>query len=149
MAKKRCRILVVEDGEQVRHLLGGGIAIEGYDVEMVRSGPDALTRDDLASFDVAVVDLSLPGGLDGWSIADYAAGLGLGIIVITGNPDQYDRLIGSGHTFLRKPFRLTELVAEIERVLRRVDADCEPARAATDQRALNSSPNARRREKSA
>ena len=78
MAKKRCRILVVEDDEQVRHLLAEGIVIEGYDVEMVRSGPDALTRDDLASFDVAVVDLSLPGGLDGWSIADYCAGRGIG-----------------------------------------------------------------------
>jgi DNA-binding response OmpR family regulator len=128
MAKKRCRILVVEDDEQVRHLLAEGIAIEGYDVEMVRSGPDALTRDDFASFDVAVVDLSLPGGLDGWSIADYCAGRGIGVVVITGSPDQYDRLIGSGYAFLRKPFRLTELVAEIERVLTRVDADCERPR---------------------
>ena len=128
MTKKRCCILVVEDDEQVRHLLAEGIAIEGYDVEMVRSGPDALTRDDLASFDVAVVDLSLPGGLDGWSIADYCAGLGIGVVVITGNPDHYHRLLGSGHAFLRKPFRLPELVAEIERVLRRIDADCERSR---------------------
>ena len=125
MAKKRCRILVVEDDEQVRHLLAEGIAIEGYDVEVVRSGPDALTRADLASFDVAVVDLLLPGGLDGWSIADYCAGLGLGVVVITGHPDHYDRLIGSGHAFLRKPFRVPELVAEIELVLKRVDAECE------------------------
>jgi DNA-binding response OmpR family regulator len=125
MAKKQCRILVVEDDEQVRHLLAEGIAVEGYDVEVVHSGPNALIRDDFASFDVAVVDLSLPGGLDGWSIADYAAGLGLGVVVITGHPDQYHRLLGSGYAFLRKPFRLTELVAQIELALKRVDADCE------------------------
>lgn len=128
MAKKPCRILVVEDDEQLRHLLAEGITIEGYDVAVVRSGPDALTRDDLASFDVAVVDLSLPGGLDGWSIADYCAGLGLGVVVITGHPDQYDRLLGSGHAFLRKPFRLPELAAEIDRVLRRINADCHRSR---------------------
>ncbi len=125
MARKQCRILVVENDEQVRHLLAEGIAIEGYDVEVVRSGPDALTRDDFATFDVAVVDLSLPGGLEEWSIADYGAGLGIGVIVITGHPDQYDRLFGSGHAFLRKPFRLPELAAEIELALKRVGANCE------------------------
>ncbi len=125
MARKRCRILVVEDDEQVRHLLAEGIAVEGYDVEVVRSGPDALTRDDFGTFDMAVVDLSLPGGLDGWSIADYAAGLGIGVVVITGHPEQYHRLLGSGYVFLRKPFRLPELVAEIELVLKRVGSDCE------------------------
>jgi len=125
MARKRCRVLIVEDDEQVRHLLAEGIAIEGDDVEVVRSGPDALTREDFATFDVAVVDLSLPGGLDGWSIADYAAGHGVGVVVITGHPDQYHRLLGSGHAFLRKPFHLPELVEQIELALRRVDADCE------------------------
>jgi two-component system, OmpR family, response regulator len=125
MAKKRCRILVVEDDEQVKHLLAEGVSVEGYDVEVVSSGPDALTRDDFATFDVAVVDLSLPGGLDGWSIADYAAGLGLGVVVITGHPDQYHRLLGSGHAFLRKPFRLLELTAQIELVLKRIGSDCE------------------------
>lgn len=125
MARKHCRILVVEDDEQVRHLLAEGIAIEGYAVEVVRSGPDALTRDDFATFDLAVVDLSLPGGLDGWSIADHAAGLGVGVIVITGHPDQYDRLLGSGHAFLGRPFRLPELVTQIELVLKRVGAGCE------------------------
>jgi DNA-binding response OmpR family regulator len=126
MVKKRCRILIVEDNEQLRDLLAEGISVEGYDTEVVRSGPDAFTRDDLETFDVAVVDLSLPGGLDGWSIADYVAGLGLGVVVITGHPDQYHRLLGSGHAFLRKPFRLPELVAQIEVVLRRIDAECEP-----------------------
>jgi len=128
--RKQCRILLVEDEEQIRTVLGEAIDIEGYDVAVVGTGPEALVRADFTDFDVLITDLSLRGGLDGWAVAERAAASGLGVIFISGDPAQYDRLMNSGHAWLKKPFRLAELISTLQIVLRQIDAQCEPKRAA-------------------
>lgn len=59
---RQCRILLVEDEEQVSTVLEDAIEIDGYDVEVVRSGPDALARADFTKFDVLITDVTLRGG---------------------------------------------------------------------------------------
>lgn len=127
---KRCRILIVENEPLISSLLEEAISLEGYEVEVVSSAPEAFSHGDLAEFDIVITDLTLPGGIDGWSVADRASAKGAGVILITGNPDEYERLIGCGHAWLRKPFGRSELIATIEAVLRGIGSTCEPGSAA-------------------
>jgi DNA-binding NtrC family response regulator len=128
---KQCRILIVENEDLIRAVLEEAITIEGYEVEAVRSGPEAFNRIDPADFDVVITDVVLPGGLDGLSLADRAAGAGIGVIVVSGDPNQFDRLRRCGHAYLQKPFHIAALASLIERVLKNVGSDCEPRKAAS------------------
>ena len=112
---KQCRILIVENEDSIRAVLEEAITIEGYEVEAVRSGPEAFDRMDLADFDVVITDVVLPGGLDGLSLADRAAGAGIGVIVVSGDPNQFDRLRRCAHAYLQKPFRIAALASLIDR----------------------------------
>jgi DNA-binding response OmpR family regulator len=128
---KQCRILIVENEDLIRAVLEEAITIEGYEVEAVRSGPEAFNRIDPEDFDVVITDVVLPGGLDGLSLADRAAGAGIGVIVVSGDPNQFDRLRRCGHAYLQKPFHIAALASLIERVLKNVGSDCEPRKAAS------------------
>lgn len=128
---KRCRILIVENEELIRTVLEEAIVIEGYEVEAVPSAPEAFDRMDLVDFDIVITDVVLPGGIDGLSLADRAAAAGLGVIVVSGDPNLFDRLQHCGHAFLQKPFHIAALASLIETVLKRVGSDCEPQKAAS------------------
>src|SRR5689334_23788205 len=62
MVSRRCRVLVIEDNEQVSALLDQVISLEGYAVEVVRPPLDDTASLVLADYDVALIDLSLPYG---------------------------------------------------------------------------------------
>lgn len=60
------RILVVDDEPQIRRALRAGLTSQGYDVEAVETGEEALDRAALKPPALVVLDLTLPGisGLD-------------------------------------------------------------------------------------
>ncbi len=60
------RILVVDDEANMRETLDAQLGAEGWLVELAASSEEALARDDVRSFDVLVLDQSMPGmsGLD-------------------------------------------------------------------------------------
>jgi DNA-binding response OmpR family regulator len=123
-----CRILVIEDNELVLGVVNEAIAIEGYQVELVRPPVDHVEDIDFAEFDVAIIDLMLPRGLDGFSLARRAAQCGIGVILMSGDHAQFDRATQSGHAFLAKPFRLITLMRLLEEVLAKTGAECERSR---------------------
>jgi two-component system OmpR family response regulator len=123
-----CRILVIEDNELVLGVVNEAITIEGYQVELVRPPVDHIEDIDFAEFDLAIVDLTLPRGFDGFSLAQRAADCGIGIIIMSGDHAQFDRAAKSGHAFLAKPFRLADLIHLLEDVLAKTGADCERSR---------------------
>ena len=57
----RARVLVVEDDGEVRDLLAETLTQWGYDVTAAGDGAEALTLLDGRLFDVALLDISLPG----------------------------------------------------------------------------------------
>jgi DNA-binding NtrC family response regulator len=120
-----CRILVIEDNELVLGVINEAIVIEGYQVELVRPPADHVQEIDFADFDVAIIDLTLPQGLDGFSLARRATERGIGVILMSGDHAQFDRAAQSGHAFLEKPFRLVDLIRLVEDVLAQTGADCE------------------------
>ena len=121
---KRCRVLVIEDNEQVSALLDQVISLEGFAVEVVRPPLDDTASLMFDDYDVALIDLSLPHGLDSFAIAQRAAAAGVGVILMSGNRSMYDAAAESPYPFLEKPFRIARLVETIEQVLQRSGRDC-------------------------
>ncbi len=129
---RRCRILVIEDDKQVSALLDHVISVEGYEVELIRPPLDRVADVDWSAYDMAIIDLSLPRGFDGFAIAQRAAAAGIGVILMSGNHALYERARKSGHPFLQKPFRIASLIQCIRSVLERSGAECEQPNAPSD-----------------
>jgi DNA-binding NtrC family response regulator len=129
MVARHCRILVIEDNEHVSALLDQVISVEGYEVELVRPPLDETADLDFAAYDLALIDLSLPAGHDGFATAQRAAAAGIGVILMSGDRTLYDAAEMALHPFLEKPFRLAHLIETIHQVLERNGTDCERRKA--------------------
>ncbi|WFR68547.1 response regulator [Curtobacterium flaccumfaciens] len=62
------RLLVVEDDDEMRALMERGLAAEGYRVTAVENGVEALIALGDQAFDLAVVDVMMPG-MSGFELA--------------------------------------------------------------------------------
>jgi DNA-binding NtrC family response regulator len=84
MADRRGRILVVDDEFSVRDSLSLWFQKDGYDVDSAGDGNEALERFEPGRFDVAVVDIKMPG-MDGIELQEQLARLDseLPVIMIT------------------------------------------------------------------
>lgn len=65
--RKRTRVLVIDDEEVVRLGLARVLSETHHEVEMAKSGPDALSEMEKRDFDVVLLDLRLPG-MDGMDV---------------------------------------------------------------------------------
>jgi DNA-binding NtrC family response regulator len=121
---KICRVLVVEDNGDIRELLGDVFAHEGYRFAMAENG-EAMRRI-LANGDVDVVliDLHLGSAENGVGLAREAAAAGCPVVMTTGDHRQEEQLAAEGHLFILKPYRLTDLLATVERALEAARARC-------------------------
>jgi two-component system response regulator MprA len=120
-------VLVVEDDEELRRLLGRGLLEEGFDVDAVGTGADALERIARASVDALVIDIGLPDA-DGRDLchALRARGVQTPVLFLTARDALVDRLSGfdaGGDDYLPKPFAFAELVVRLRALLRRAGAD--------------------------
>jgi two-component system, OmpR family, response regulator len=130
------RILVVDDDPRLRDMLRRYLEQEGFAVALAADG--AAMRKALAerTFDLALLDLVLPGE-DGLLLArDIRAQSDLPIIILSGKGDTIDRVVGlevGADDYIAKPFHLRELLARMRTVLRRTAKKPEaPAPAAAE-----------------
>ena len=119
------RVLLVEDEKHLAEGLRFNLEAEGYQVEAVETGEDALARlkADLPGFDVLVLDVMLPGK-DGFSVMSELRQSGhfVPTLMLTarGHSDDILRGFAAGaDDYLTKPFDLAILVARIQGLLRR------------------------------
>jgi two-component system, OmpR family, response regulator len=120
-------ILVVEDDDELRSVLGTGLREEGFNVESAATGAEALQRVEKSPHDMLVVDVGLPD-TDGRDLckALRARGIQTPVLFLTARDAVVDRIAGfdaGGDDYLTKPFAFVELVARIQAVLRRSGAD--------------------------
>jgi len=123
---KICKVLIVEDDSDIRELLSGTFAGEGYRFVMATNAAEM--RSALASdpeLDIVVVDLHLPGGANGLVLAAEAAAQGLPVIVVTGDHSRLEEIEKSGHRHIMKPYRLSTLLELVDETLKAAKAQCE------------------------
>lgn len=117
------RVLVVDDDEPVRNSLVNFLEDEGFDPVAAESGEQALDYVAKQHFDIAIVDMRLPG-IDGDAVVLEAQRIQthLKFIIYTGSDDYYpqnillDIGIKPGHVFY-KPLRNLDVLAAAIREL--------------------------------
>ena len=117
------RILVVEDEQKVADALSEGLEDERYDVVVERTGEGAFFRVNTETFDVVLLDLTLPGR-DGLEIlrALRQRRMETPVLVLTARDSLEDRVTGldaGADDYLVKPFAFAELLARIRALVRR------------------------------
>lgn len=118
------RVLLVEDDP----LLGDGIKTalqrEGYAVDWLENGHDALAAVRYDSFSVVVLDLGLPD-IDGMQVlAGIRRHSALPVLILTARDDIEARIAGldrGADDYVLKPFDLQELLARLRVVMRRAE----------------------------
>lgn len=108
------RVLVVDDEEMVRRILTRYLVAAGHQVDSAVDGTDALRQLSERSYDVALVDVLLPGGVDGLTLLGQVrvSSPELKVIIVTGHgsPEMERTAREQGAVgFLTKPFSLAEL----------------------------------------
>lgn len=117
------KILVVEDEQKTGDYLRQGLMEAGFVVDLARNGPDGLHGALTVDYDLAILDVMLPG-LDGWGVMRgiRAAGKELPVLFLTARDQVDDRVRGlelGADDYLVKPFAFAELLARVRTVLRR------------------------------
>ena len=119
------RILTVEDDERIRTALRLALEDEGWEVDEVASGEEALAAFTRTPADVVLVDIMLPG-IDGFDICrSIRKSSDVPIVMITARSDTHDVVAGleaGADDYLTKPFAPKELSARIRALLRRARA---------------------------
>jgi two-component system phosphate regulon response regulator PhoB len=119
-------ILVVEDEDALATLLQYNLEKEGYAVESVADGEEALIRIDEKQPDLVILDWMLPS-VSGIEICrrirQRSETRNLPIIMLTARGEETDRIRGldtGADDYVIKPFSMVELTARIRAVLRRI-----------------------------
>lgn len=117
------KILLVEDQATAAAYLSQGLKEEGMVVDVANNGPDGLHLLLTADYDVAILDVMLPG-LDGWTILETArrARRETPVLFLTARDAIDDRVRGlelGAEDYLVKPFAFSELLARVRVILRR------------------------------
>lgn len=121
---EQCRVLVVEDHEDVRQLIETVLIHQGFRVETVTDARKARRLLERHGYHLAIVDVTLPGREDGISLSQHLGPKVSATILITGNHSNLDNVQQSGVPYLLKPFRLRELSALVAAVLHRSNPPC-------------------------
>ncbi|CDN50288.1 response regulator [Neorhizobium galegae] len=116
-------ILVVDDDPRIRQMLTRYFEGEGYAVSAVSDGQEMRVQLKRQEIDIILLDLSLPGGQDGFDLArEIRMQSDIPIMMLTGRDDVVDRIIGieiGADDYIAKPFHLREVHARLKSILRR------------------------------
>ncbi len=117
------RVLIVEDEAKMAGLIRRGLEREGFAVDTVGDGEDALWKAEAVEYDAIVLDLMLPG-IDGLEVCRRLrdAGVWSPILMLTARDAVRDRVAGldrGADDYMTKPFSYAELLARLRALVRR------------------------------
>lgn len=120
------KVLVCEDEESIRDFVVINLKRSGYDVVDVCCGEDALKQFENGEddFDVALLDIMMPG-IDGMQVCKKFREQSetMGIIMLSAKSQEMDKissLMMGADDYITKPFSISELIARVDAVCRRV-----------------------------
>ncbi len=130
MEEKNCRILVVDDEQDLCEILKFNLETEGYQVETANSAEEAMEKD-IASFRLLLLDVMM-GGMSGFQMAkrlkedEHTAHVP--IIFLTARDTENDTVTGfnlGADDYISKPFSIREVLVRVRAVLRRTSGNTE------------------------
>jgi two-component system OmpR family response regulator len=121
------RVLVVDDEDNVTHLVSSALRFDGFETVTANSGTAALTAVAENDPDLIVLDVMMPG-MDGLGVLQSlrSAGSQVPVIFLTARDAATDRIGGlkaGADDYVVKPFSIEELLARVHAVLRRSAPD--------------------------
>ena len=118
------RLLIIDDDAELCELLAEYLQPEGFQVDAVYTGTEAVERALTGNYALLVLDVMLPG-LRGFDVLQkIRATSRVPVIMLTARGEDVDRILGleiGADDYLPKPFNPRELAARIHAVLRRTD----------------------------
>src|ERR671915_333268 len=116
-------VLLVEDESQIADFIVRGLSEQGHAVDVASDGHDALYWNEVAEFDVIILDVMLPD-LDGVEVCRTLRhkGVSTPILMLTAKDTVEDRVAGldsGADDYLVKPFAFAELLARLRALMRR------------------------------
>ncbi len=119
------KILVIEDNQDLAHLLEINLKDLFYEVDLAFDGNDGLKMAETGTYDLIILDLMLPG-MDGLEICRRLRGRPsyVPILMLTSKSSEIDRVLGleiGADDYVTKPFSIRELMARVKAIFRRVE----------------------------
>jgi len=117
------KILIVEDELKTGDYLKQGLIEAGFTIDLARDGVDGLHFALTENYDLAILDVMLPG-IDGWGVLAgiRRSGKDMPVMFLTARDAVDDRVKGlelGADDYLLKPFAFSELLARVRTLLRR------------------------------
>lgn len=116
-------VVVVEDEPDIGDLLALYMRREGWQVHIAVSGDDGLEVIRARNPDFVILDIGLPGDLDGLDVCRVLRQTSsVPVLFLTARDDEVDRILGleiGADDYVTKPFSPREIVARVKAVLRR------------------------------
>ena len=123
------KILVVDDEPHIVELTKLYLEREGYQVEGVATGQDALSKLSTMNPDLIILDLMLPD-IDGFEVCrQIRAKSQVPILMLTARKEDVDKIVGlelGADDYATKPFNPRELVARVKAIIRRYQVGLKP-----------------------
>lgn len=120
------RILVCEDEQNIREFVVINLKRAGYETAEASNGEEALEIFHRDEFDIAILDIMMPGRYDGLAVCRELRRISgsIGIIMLSARTQEMDKVSGlmmGADDYITKPFSPSELVARVDAVYRRVE----------------------------
>ena len=119
-------ILIIEDDEDIAHLLDLHLRDTGYETSLARDGNAGLDQALSKTYDLIILDLIL-AEVDGLEICRRVRAISVytPILMLSSRSSELDRVLGleiGADDYLTKPFSIRELLARVKALFRRVEA---------------------------
>lgn len=126
MDNSKIHILIIDDDEKIRDLLKQYLKNNNFFVSTAMNASDAEEKLKIVKFDLAIIDIMMPGK-DGLQLTkEIRERIDLPIILLTAKGEPDDRVRGlelGAEDYLPKPFEPKELLLRIKNVIKRVKKD--------------------------
>ncbi|MBP5639756.1 MAG: response regulator transcription factor [Victivallales bacterium] len=124
------KVLIVEDDASTAEFIQKGFKQAGYTVTNAYSGPEGLFKVRNEGYDLAIIDVMLPG-MSGFDVIKTLRQehIMLPIIILSARAEEENKIKGlecGADDYQTKPFSLTELLARANAQIRRASAVSEP-----------------------
>lgn len=118
------KVLLIEDDTLMQKLYQGKLADEGFEVMLAKDGKEGLNLIKSKSFDLILLDIMLPGGMNGFDVLEDLkrdpASSQIPVIVLTnlGSEEKVAREIGAVDYFIKANVTPAQIVDRIKEVLK-------------------------------